>query len=47
MPPIPAGEPANAGLNGGESIVWTIESGMPLDHDVLLDSLRAGKGRVR
>ncbi len=45
MPPVPPGEPANAGLLGGESAVWVLESGAPLEPKTLLDGIRAGKGR--
>jgi hypothetical protein len=46
MPPVPPGEPANAGLSGAESAVWVLESGQPLDAKALLNGLRAGKGRT-
>jgi hypothetical protein len=46
MPPAPPGEPANTGLSGAESAVWILESEKPLDVQVLLGGLRAGKGRT-
>jgi hypothetical protein len=45
MPAVPAGEPANAGLIGGESAIWVLESKSPLDASALLAGLRAGKSR--
>ena len=45
MPTVPPGEPANAGLVGGEGVVWVIQSDAPLDARVLLKGLRGGKSR--
>jgi hypothetical protein len=44
MPSVPPGEPANAGLVGGEAVVWVIQSENALDAQVLL-KVRAGKSR--
>jgi len=45
MPSVPPGEPANAGLVGGEGAVWVIQSESPLDARALLKGLRGGKSR--
>jgi hypothetical protein len=45
MPTVPPGEPANAGLVGGEGVVWVIQSDAPLDAPALLNGVRAGKSR--
>jgi hypothetical protein len=45
MPSVPPGEPANAGLVGGEAVVWVIQSDTPLDAQSLLKKLRPGKSR--
>ena len=45
MPSVPPGEPANAGLVGGEGAVWVIQSESPLDAGALLKGVRGGKSR--
>lgn len=45
LPPVPPGEPANAGLGGGEAVVWVLESQSPLVAADLLAGLRQGKTR--
>jgi hypothetical protein len=45
MPSVPPGEPANAGLVGGEGAVWVLQSESALDAGALLKGLRAGKSR--
>jgi len=45
MPSVPRGEPANAGLVGGEGAVWMIQSESPLDAGALLKGVRGGKSR--
>jgi hypothetical protein len=42
MPPIPPGQPAHAGLIGGESLIWVLESAKPFDADALLAAVTAG-----
>jgi hypothetical protein len=45
MPPVPAGEPASASLNGGESMVWQFTSDVPIEAEAILESMRVGQGR--
>ncbi len=45
MPSVPPGEPANAGLIGGENAIWLLQSDSPLDARALLKGLRGGKSR--
>ena len=46
MPGVPAGEPANLGLMGGEAGLWILESDVELDGAVLLAGVKAGKTRA-
>ncbi|MGD0775103.1 MAG: hypothetical protein ABSC05_19995, partial [Candidatus Solibacter sp.] len=45
LPPVPPGEPANAGLMGGEGTVWVAQSKSPIDAQRLLAAVRAGRSR--
>ena len=45
MPGIPPGEPANLGLQGSESGIWTLASPEPIDAKALLERLKSGKRR--
>lgn len=45
MPSVPPGEPANAGLVGGEGAVWVIQSESTIDARALLKGVRGGKSR--
>ncbi len=45
LPGVPPGEPANAGLVGGESALWVLDAKSPLDPAQLLSGLKPGKSR--
>jgi len=46
MPRVPAGEPANLGLMGGEAGLWILESASALDGAALLAGVKAAKTRA-
>jgi hypothetical protein len=45
LPRVPPNEPANLGLQGGESGLWILQSSARLDAAALLSGLKAGKTR--
>jgi hypothetical protein len=45
MPGVSLGQPANLGLLGSESGIWTIESPEAIDPKALLERLRTGVSR--
>lgn len=45
LPPVPLGQPAHVGLEGGESAIWVLESLQPINVDALLAGIRQDNTR--
>jgi hypothetical protein len=45
LPPVPPGQPAHAGLEGGEAAIWVLESLQPINVETLMAGIRQSNTR--
>jgi hypothetical protein len=47
LPPVPPGQPAHAGLAGGEAAIWVVESAQPINAEALMTGIRQSNTRPK